>query len=114
MAELVALDLAKLHASIHHDQADDLLEVYLVQAHEIVVGRILDSMPADDSRRGTVEAWTAMTAPAQIKAAILHQFAELERFRGDDEPSAAPKWEDGRLSASVERLIKRFVDPPLA
>jgi hypothetical protein len=56
--------------------------------------------------------WTAQTVPLWIQAAILRQFGELYRFRGDDDEKDAPKHENGYPSPGIRALINR--DPPLA
>jgi hypothetical protein len=50
--------------------------------------------------------------PLWIQAAILRQFGELYRFRGDDDEKDAPKHENGYPSPGIRALINR--DPPLA
>lgn len=57
--------------------------------------------------------WDAATVPARIKAAILLQFAELTRFRGDEVEGQGPAQADGYLSPQVTNLLRRDRDPVL-
>lgn len=56
------------------------------------------------------------TTPPLVQGAILIQFAELWRFRGDDPGSieSAPKYEDGQLSPTITNMLRRYRDPALA
>ena len=56
------------------------------------------------------------TTPPIVQGAILNQFLELWRFRGDDPGSIeqAPKYEDGQLSPTITNMLRRFRDPALA
>ena len=45
--------------------------------------------------------------------AILLQFAELNRFRGDDVDKDVAPQTDGNLSPQITNLLRRFRDPVL-
>ena len=109
--EIVDLDLAKLHAGVTISETDDLLEIYLAQAHSIVLDYVANAR--DDEYIAEMEAWDSDTAPKAIQAAILRQFAVLRRFRGDDDASAGAV--DGNFMApSVRQLLNNYRDPSLA
>jgi len=107
--EIVDLDLAKLHIrkTDQETEEDDLLEIYLAQAHGLVLDYI--ARPTDNDWTATMLAWDAYTAPPAIKAAILRQFADLRRFRGDDDTDQ--KFDAGFLSPRVKQLLLMYRDP---
>lgn len=49
-----------------------------------------------------------------VQAAVLLQFGELCRFRGDDVDGEGPEHTDGHLSTVVTNLLRRLRDPTLA
>lgn len=57
--------------------------------------------------------WDADTVPQRVKAAILLQFAELNRFRGDDTDKDVAPQQDGYLSPHITNLLRRSRDPVL-
>lgn len=57
--------------------------------------------------------WDAESVPQRVKAAILMQFAELNRFRGDDTDKDVAPQSDGYLSPQITNLLRRLRDPVL-
>ncbi len=71
---MLALEDAKAHLKITHDDEDgDILEK-IDQAEALVLGYL----ELDDDE------WDASTVPADVKAGILRMFSRLYAFRGDD------------------------------
>lgn len=106
--DLISLPYAKKHLRITGSEEDEDLRTKLAQAQAIVLDYI--ARP-DEDWEDEIEAWTQTTVPMNVQAAILYQFGELYRFRGDDAESEQPKRPDGRLSPYVEALLKRYRDP---
>lgn len=109
--EIVSPDQARLHLRISEDEwsneEDDFL-LKLLQAHALV----LDYVHRDDIEAEML-LWDEDSAPRAVQAAILRQFADLARFRGDDEDLAGRA--DGlNLSPRVKQLLSLYRDPPLA
>jgi hypothetical protein len=59
-------------------------------------------------------AWTASDALLSVQAAILEQFAELYRFRGDDDNGISPRRESGYPSPNIMAKLYPYRDPTLA
>ena len=110
--EIVDLETAKLHVRESSDEEDDLLAVYLAHAHALVLDYV--SNARDDDYVAEMEAWDDETAPKAVQAAILRQFAELRRFRGDDDIVDEVKVTGTELSPRVKQLLMRYHDPTLA
>jgi len=107
--ELVTLDQAKVHAGITDSDRDEDLTLKLEEAHALVLDYI--SRP-DDDWTAEMEAWDGDTAPRAVRAAVMRQFADLVRFRGDDDDAAKVNGYD--LSPAVAQLLRRYRDPALA
>jgi hypothetical protein len=58
------------------------------------------------------ETWDSTSVPALVKAAILIEFAELVRYRGDDKDGELAQT-DGYLSPQVTNILRRWRDPVL-
>ena len=110
---LVTMDEARAHILLPPlsggspqtpDEQDQVLK--LAAAQDIILD-YLDTRADED--------WDIENVPFLIKAAILVQFAELVRFRGDDPGSieSAPKYDDGQLSPQVTNYLRRYRDPVL-
>ena len=110
MSDFLTLAQAAAHLRIATYDAQDA-QLKLDQAEAIVWNRIKASQ-MDADNLAAVEAWTDETIPQEVIAAMLVQFGELYRFRGDDDVVTA--FDPNRLSPAVERLIGLRVDPPLA
>lgn len=56
------------------------------------------------------------TTPPIVQGAILQQFLELWRFRGDNPGSIeqSPQYQDGQLSPTITNMLRRYRDPALA
>lgn len=120
LVELVTLDQAKAHLKLPLDVTaeDDDLQLKLYIAHEVcmdylsqrlVVEDDEDSEEAYDDWIDTVNAWTSETVPKRVIGAILDQFAQLYRYRGD-EAGINPHG----ISPGAEMLLKRFRDPAVS
>lgn len=107
----VSLATAKQHVNVVGTFDDAILEVYLNAAHRIVLDR-LERATTDSDLLALMAAWDADTVPGPVTAAVLVQFAELYRFRGDD-PEAVEA-DPGRLSKNVERFLGPWLERPVA
>lgn len=112
--EIVSADQARQHARISEDEwsaEEDDFTLKLLQAHALVLDAVL--RPNDEDHEAEMLAWDEDSAPRAIQAAIMRQFKDLVRFRGDDEDLAGR--EDGNfLSPRVRQLLNLYRDPPLA
>lgn len=107
--EIVTLAQAKAHAGITDTDRDEDLIAKLEEAH----GLVLDYISRTDATwTATMEAWDGDSAPRAVRAAIARQFADLARFRGDDDDDAKANGYD--LSPRVTQLLRRYRDPALA
>lgn len=111
VAYLVTLKQAKDHIGetsvVGSSRDEDLLDK-LAAAQAVV----LDYCNTTAYWRAIVETWTETTVPVFVKQAILIQFAEFWRFRGDDIAGQTPLREAGHdLSPVVEALLRRTRDP---
>jgi hypothetical protein len=114
MEEIITLDQAKLSRRDTSAHEDDALQLYLDQAHALVLDYVKQRRDDDEAWALTVDGWTDVTAPLQVQAAIIRMFIHLQRFRGDDAPQDTPKLEQGYLPADVTMLLYRLRDPALA
>lgn len=112
MEQLVTLDEARAHILLPPiqsgspstaDEKDQALK--LASAQDIIIQYI--GANADDD-------WDADSVPPRIKAAILILFAELVRFRGDEQQGEGPEQTDGNLSPQLTNLLRRDRDPVLS
>jgi hypothetical protein len=114
--DVVTLRQAKAHLNLPADVSvgDADLKLKLAVAHDLVAD-YLKQRRDDDSGvawAATVDAWDADTAPPRVLQAVLLQFADLYRFRGDDTdmPARGP----GELAQGVTALLYRLRDPAIA
>ena len=56
-----------------------------------------------------VEAWTDLTVPSRVQAAVMMVLGHLWRFRGDEDMGI-----DAALWESIDRVLMRDRDPALA
>ena len=114
MQNVVTLRQAKAHLNLPPDVTvgDADLKLKLEAAHEIVADYLTQRRSDADEWTATVDAWTAATVPARVVHAILLQFGDLYRFRGDD--ADAPQRAPGELAQGVTALLYRLRDPALA
>lgn len=112
--EIVSSDAARQHLRISDDEwsaEEDDFTLKLLQAHALVLDYV--DRPNDDDFHAEMLEWDEDTAPKAVQAAILRQFADLVRFRGDDEDLAGRA--DGlHLSPRVRQLLAMYRDPALA
>lgn len=120
---VVTLEQARSHLNMpasmgSPDPADADLQLKIDAATQLVCEHISDRHPADPAWIAEIEAWgltgsPAVPPPALIQAAVLFQFGELVRFRGDD-PEGPLRDPYSSLSPSVEGMLRRYHDPTLA
>src|SRR5678816_3414288 len=120
LQEFVTLEQAKSHLklSLDADTEDEDLQTKLFVAHEVVMDYLTQRVSSASDWEATVQAWTADTVPKRVIAAILIQFGELYRDRGDsDTNEVLGRWkaetagEFGALSPTVVKLLYRLRDP---
>jgi hypothetical protein len=109
MATLIDLEVAKDHLNVTDPRHDLRIERMVTQAQAIVLEYIARS--SDTAWTATIAAWTEVTVPPVVQAAILLQLGELYRYRGDDE---MPKRDEGDLAPGVKSLLRRYRDPVIA
>lgn len=122
LQELVTLDQAKAHLRLpltgSQASDDDDLQMKLMVAHEMVFDYLTQRISDSDSWEAIVDSWDAETAPRRVIAAILVQFTDLYRFRGDDSEEyargSAYKRQEGALNPAVVALLFRLRDPALS
>lgn len=112
--ELVSLEQAKQHLKLplDVDTEDDDLQLKLLVAHELVMDYLNQRLDDAEEWDATVTAWTADTAPRRVIGAILIQFGELYRKRGDDTDQRNESL--GTLCPDVVRLLYRLRDPAVS
>lgn len=108
MSTLVTLDEAKDHAKPGAAKSDPELQRILDAAE----ATILDYVGSTAYWREQLALWTAETVPRFVHHAILIQFAEFDRFRGDDLDGPARIGTD--LAPVIVALLSRTRDPVLA
>lgn len=109
--EIVSLDQAKQHIGETSTERDDDLKLKLAQAHGLVFDYI--ARFSDTAWTAEMLAWDDETAPKAVQAAVLRQFGDLVRFRGDDDDPG--KREDGLdLSVRVKQLLRMYRTPVIA
>ena len=115
LQELVTLEQAKSHLklSLDIDTEDEDLQLKLFIAHEVVMDYLTQRLDDADAWAATVQAWTADTAPKRVIGAILVQFGELYRSRGDDVDRRETQ-PLGTLCPDVVKLLYRLRDPAVS
>ena len=119
---LVTLDQARAHLHMNAatgspdpDAAD--LQLKIDAATQLVCEYIADRNPIDQAWIDTIEAWGTgsppLAPPPLIQAAVLFQFGELMRFRGDD-PEGPARDPYSHLSLFAENILRRYHDPVVA
>jgi len=118
MAILVTLRDAKQRLALPLDITanDAMLQQILDEAERVVLGYVAQRRDDNAAWTATVAGWTADTAPREVRAAVLMEFADLYRFRGDDDASqsAAATPEYGMLPTRVTALLYRLRDPAVS
>jgi hypothetical protein len=108
--EIVSLDQAKQHLKLGSSTAeDDDLTLKLRQAHGLVLDYVYRVAIEDEMLE-----WDDETAPAAVQAAILRQFADLSRNRGDGDEAEEIKVDGNDLSPRVKQLLKLYRQPVIA
>lgn len=97
---LVTVERAKAHEYITHSAFDAEIAAKVAEASDIVLDYIGD--------RANVAAWDETTTPGVISAATLLVFGALWEGREGGADSPEP------ISETVQRLLRRYRDPPLA
>jgi hypothetical protein len=101
---LVDLTQAKAHLRITVSDADADITLKLAQAEAIVLQRCSSTV----YWREIAAAWTSVTVPLAVQAAILLVLTGLYELRGDDMTLDFKLWE------AVDRLLQLNKDPVLA
>jgi len=116
---VVTLEQARSHLNMppsmgSPDPADADLQIKIDAATQLVCEYIADRNPADLVWIAEIESWgvagsPVVAPPALIQAAVLFQFGELVRFRGDERegPLRDPY---SSLSPFVESILRRYHD----
>jgi len=115
--DLVTLAEVKRRLRLPTGSAEDAdLKALMAEAQAVVLRYIAQrrSDAGSPSWADQIDAWDDSTVPADIKAGILRQTAELYRFRGDDAGKDLPPRQPGHLSDPVEALLVSYRDPTVA
>lgn len=113
MPEVLTLTEAKSHLRITHDHEDADLNDKLLAATQVVIDYLTRRDTGDGATwNAAMAAWTTDTVPASVKAAMLVQFGELTRTRGDDQAQEFQR--PTSLSPTVMALLMRYRDPGVA
>lgn len=109
--DLVTLDQAKRQVKLPLDDTyqDDEMLPLLTVAHAIIADYLEST---DTTWLAVMDAWTEDTLPGYIRIAILLQFAELWRYRGDE--AEQPVREPGHLSPMIRAFLARSRMPVLS
>lgn len=111
--EIVTLDQAKKHARITSDAENADLADKLADAHALVLDYVADGK--GDDYVTVMLTWDDESAPRSVRAAIMRMFADLARFRGnDDDPSEMRVESANALPPRVRQLLRLYRDPALA
>jgi hypothetical protein len=113
MPEIVTLATAKAHGNLTDEVNDADLQLKLDIAHALVLDYVNQRRSGAEEWNAEVQSWTENTALLQVVGAILYQFRELCRYRGDDEAADLPK-RDAVLSPLVRAMLDRLRDPAVA
>jgi hypothetical protein len=97
------LEQAKAQIKVTSTADDADIALKLADAEAIILDYLKSQADAS---------WTEETVPGPVRAAILRQFADLYRFRGDHPSDARTNGED--LAPGVTMLLRRLRDPALA
>jgi len=116
MSTLVTLREAKQRLNLPLDitAGDSMIQAVLDEAEAVCLTYVNQNREDPIAWALVVVGWTPATVPLQVRAAILMQFAELYRFRGDDERGIGPDVEYGYLHPRVTALLYPFRDPAIA
>lgn len=107
--EIVSLAQAKQHIRVTWTDEDRDLEMKLAQAHGLVLDYVERAAISEE-----MLTWDEDTAPKAVQAAILRQFGDLCRFRGDDDDSSEQDVDGNDLSPRVKQLLKMYRQPVIA
>ena len=110
--EIVTLEQAKLHARITSDTANTDLALKLSDAHAIVLDYVANGKDAD--YLADMLTWDDESAPGAVRAAIMRQFAELARFRGNDDDPSEVRVDGSRMAPRVKQLLNNYRTPSIA
>jgi len=115
LQEFVTLEQAKQHLklSLDVDTEDEDLQLKLYIAHALVMNYVTQRIDDADDWSETVAAWDADTVPWEVKGAVLTQFGELYRNRGDDSERRNEQ-PMGTLCPDVVKLLYRLRDPAVS
>lgn len=111
---IVTLQQAKAGAQIKLFDDDSTLYLYLEAAHAWVLNYVTSRIgDTADEWLETVVSWDEETAPREVRAAIMHAFIFLARWRGDDESKMMPMLDNG-MPPIVRALLAQYRDPSIA
>lgn len=110
--EIVTLAQAKQHLRITTDAENQDLADKLADAHGLVLDYVASAKGAD--YEAVMLTWDDESAPRAIRAAILRQFGDLVRFRGNDDDPAEVRVDGSTISPRVRQLLRMYRDPALA
>jgi hypothetical protein len=110
--EIVTLAEAKQHLRITSDAENQDLGEKLADAHALVLDYVADSK--GDAYQAEMLTWDDESAPRAVRAAILRQFGDLVRFRGNDDDPAEVRVDGTTISPRVRQLLRMYRDPALA
>jgi hypothetical protein len=110
-AILVTLAQAKLHL-YKFEPPGDVLDPDAQLKLDVAEAKVLAQCSRTAASKAIADAWTSSTVPPQVVAAILLEFGEGMRYRGDDETRPVRDGED--VTPQVAALLRPFSDPVFA
>lgn len=113
--QIVTLEQAKQHArQPSTTEQDDDLTLKLAEAHALVLDYVADGK--DATYLDEMVAWggSPETTPLAVRAAILRMYANLCRFRGDDDDPSEVRVDGHNLPPRVKQLLSMYRDPAIA
>jgi hypothetical protein len=110
--EIVTLAQAKQHLKITSDEENQDLADKLADAHALVLDYVADSK--SDDYVTEMLTWDDESAPRAVRAAILRQFGDLARFRGNDDDPSEQRVDGTVIAPRVRQLLRMYRDPALA
>lgn len=114
-AELVTLDLAKQHLQLTHDQQDEVVELLIAAASELIIEYLKDAAYefTDTSGERLEDSSGLVAIPARVQLATLTLIAIGFAHRGEDGGSMA-QFTASSLPPQVTAYVSMMRTPTLA
>jgi hypothetical protein len=118
MPDLVALEQAKIQLRLTGTtEHDEDVTQRVEEATALIVSWLKNYLGDEDERTeryAVIDAWTDVTVPIEVRAAILRLTGHLWEMRGGDDPKLVAQLGHGSLPADVEMFLLRLRDRGMA